>query len=106
MIYTITTITDFVDKINIKGNPYKCRDYRAVGYYLDKDKARTAILENLADIQECRNVYAVLESVPEGVYPVDQNDSEEWFKWNKDLGCFEKSNKPSDLENTYGFSIA
>lgn len=106
MIYAITTVSELnIERTDIKGNKYLDRDYRSCGYFIDKDKAKEAVLSNSGDMQERRYLFAVIEQVPEGVYPIGDRSEEEWFKWNFEEEKFEPSEKPSDLENTYGFSI-
>lgn len=105
MIFTITMCSSLLKKTNRDGKPYHTREYRAVGYYLEQEKAQAAILENRGDIQEKQYEYAVLEAIPEGVYPVGDEGYEQWFKWNAKDCRFEPSEKPAELAQTYGFAM-
>lgn len=60
MIHLITTLQIHGDLI---------RDQRSVGYYETYERACEAVCENRCDIYEgCYN-YAIIESVPSGIYP-------------------------------------
>lgn len=101
MIYTITTCSDIVQKaIGFPG-----RNYHTVGYYLNKEKALSAIIENRCDLQEHDSAYAVLEAVPEGVYMLGDLHQESWFQWDATELKFKPCEKPEDLIGTYGFSM-
>jgi hypothetical protein len=107
MIFSITTCTDAFDATAKNGKTYKDRDYRTVGYYFDKGRAVKAVEMNEGDIQEKVYRYAIIEAVPEGVYPIPKRKEEQWYEWNVSKGQFEPCNKPSDddLQQTVGFAL-
>ena len=96
---TIFTVTGVDDKIKT----------RIFGFFFDQRKAIDAVLKNTCDIFEYRYENVVIEEVKEGIHANLGNEI--WFKWNWENNEYERSEKPSSLnnvplDNVYCFGIA
>ena len=92
-IFTVTSIAIIDNKIST----------RNFGFFFEQEKAINAVLKNTLDIFEHRYEYAVIEEVSEGIHANLGNEI--WFKWNWDKKKYEKSKKPSLIEDVYWFGM-
>lgn len=95
MIYVITTFT----KVSKDEHGFPCYgDVRPVAWYSDHDDAVRMVQLNNCDIWETIYDYAVVESLPEGMYPTTVRGYEsEYFKYNQETEQYEPIDK-SEIE--------
>lgn len=101
MIYVISTFTK--NSLDEYGFP----DYgaiRSVGYYKNYSDAAEVIKTNQCDIFESLYTYAVIETLPEGLYPSSSADyAVEFYAWNFIQNRYERVDQ--DLFVKPGFSF-
>lgn len=73
--------------------------YRTVGYYLHKKWAIEDLHRNNCDIQERIYDYAVVEKIPQGLYPIAEETI--YFKWNEEKQGFYEIDG-IELQDCYG----
>jgi hypothetical protein len=74
---------------------------RTVGYYKDKDIAIKAVKGNSCYMDERVYRYAVIESIPEGLYQLAIERI--FFKWNEEQEVFEMIDPLIDNWGNYAF---
>jgi hypothetical protein len=96
-IFTVTTLHFHDAKYGISP--------RTVGWFPDLETATTCVTENWGDIFETSYTYAVIESLPSGLYP--HAIAEHWFQWHgtSDDGHYEPCAKPEQLNGVIGFAV-
>ena len=87
-IFLITTIST-------TNNKFSCS--RTVGYFKDLNKAKEIVENNCYDLFETFYGYAVIEEVPEGIYPLYENQV--WYKWNLKENKYEECERPEFAMN-------
>ena len=101
-IYTITTL----EKVETDKNGwFEHGDSRVVGYYMDLDTAKEAVMNNACDINETVYDYAVIEKVKEGIF--HPSNKALWFKYDKETDSYKPIDTPKEAKNACacGFSI-
>ena len=78
-IFLITTISTTNKKFSYS---------RTVGYFKDLNEAKEIVENNCYDLFETFYDYAVIEEVPEGIYPLYENQV--WYKWNLKENKYER----------------
>lgn len=87
-IFLITTIS-------VTNNEFSSS--RTVGYLNNLNKAKEIVENNYYDLFETIYDYAVIEEVPEGIYPLYKNQF--WYKWNLKEDKYEECEKPKCAMN-------
>jgi hypothetical protein len=96
--YFITTFTKYDTDQN--GLP-DIGEARTVGYYDSKEEAISRVLENRCDLWETIYMYAVVEYIEPGLYPIAVD---RWFfKWNNDTRQYEPIEPFKDSFGNYAF---
>ena len=88
VIFLITTISTTNKKFSYS---------RTVGYFKDLNKAKEIVENNCYDLFETFYDYAVIEEVPEGIYPLYENQV--WYKWNLKENKYEECERPEFAMN-------
>ena len=104
MIYTITLLSDIVDKKHTNGKVFKHRDSRSVGFFFKKDDAINSVINNDGFMRDDFYTFAVIEKIEEGVYScVDENQA--WLSWDEKNTCWQLIDAPKDMESSVGFAL-
>lgn len=93
VIYVITLIDTENVEYRADGSSYKFADSRPLGYQRSFKDAEELLVKNGASLWEGRYNYAVIESVPEGLYPVYESRGykDHWYKMDKKKNTYVKS---------------
>lgn len=95
-IYTVTTIRSIAEN--------EPSGSRCVGWFHECDIAIMCLVKDYADLWELGFYpYAVIETVPEGLYPHDMNPL--WFAWHDETKGYEPIDRPESQRNIYGYGI-
>jgi uncharacterized protein involved in copper resistance len=84
-------------------DPRLVRFWRTPGWTKNRFDAERIVLDNIGDIHEGRYQYAVIEELPEGLYPFSIN--EWWYYWNTKKDRYVLINKPEEMKMFKNFSI-
>lgn len=74
---------------------------RTPGWFFDLNTAVECVTNNWGDIFETVYEYALIEQLPEGLYPQGRKGyAEHWFRWTE--GGYKPCDRPKELEGTIG----
>jgi hypothetical protein len=104
MIYTITLLSDIVDKKHTNGKVFKHRDSRSVGFFFKKDDAINSVINNDGFMRDDFYTFAVIEKLEEGIYTY-ACEKQTWLSWDKIYTCWQFIDAPEDMESTVGFAM-
>lgn len=113
-IYVITTFEQLninTDKLNLGINTdpselgLEFGDIRIVGWYKDLSVAENKVESNACDINEGCYEWAIIEEVPEGLYPYGFENIRKLYRFNKTTGKYELQNKGLTAIVSWTFSI-
>lgn len=93
MIYTITAVS-----ADLQIHP------RCVGYFLNENDARKAVLSNSHLYEAGYYPYIVIENISPGIYS-NINSGEVWFKFNNDIESYAEIVKPYSYKNIIAFAM-
>jgi len=107
-IFTITTIENPKDRLDIKGGTYKYRSTRTVGYLFNFKEAEETLVNNAGDRNEAGHYpLAIIECYPEGIYACACDEYEaHWYEWNTESEMYQKIDCPEEFSNTIGFGMS
>lgn len=113
-IYTITTF----EKLNINTSKLDLRintnaselelgfgDIRTVGWYKDLSVAEKTVESNAGDIYEGCYEWAIIEEVPEGLYPYSATNVRKLYSFNSKTGKYEQASEELTTIVSWTFSI-
>jgi len=79
------------------------REDRCIGYYNSFKKANDIVCNNTCDLWETIYNYAVIECIPEGLYPIRYREF--WYKYNEKENIYTLIEKPEELEIFVNFAL-
>ena len=68
----------------------------AWGYYWNRDEAVDAAHRNMTDMHEALYLYAIIEQLQPGLFPVPRERM--WFSWDEEKGEYCESEVPSCVD--------